>query len=58
MTTPITPGQRVAWSAWRPQRHFSGIVRAVGPRTAHVETRRADGRRKMRYVKIGRLVTR
>lgn len=49
--TALSPGTRVAWSSYWPHR-------SVGHRTAHVETIRADGRRKLRYVKIARLVVR
>lgn len=56
MPTPLSPGARVAWSSgWPYYRSFSGIVRSVGRRTVHVETRRADGRRKLRWVKLERL---
>lgn len=54
----IALGARVAWSSYWPYRSFSGIVRSINRRTAHVETIKADGRRKLRWVKLERLVVR
>lgn len=51
----IRPGQRVEWHSYAPRRAFVGQVRSIGKRTAHVATRRADGRVKLRYVKLARL---
>lgn len=52
MTTPLSPGARVAWSSWRPRRAFEGHVVSVGKRTAHV---RLTGTHKLRWVKLERL---
>lgn len=48
----LTPGMHVSWSSYRPYRSFSGIVRKIGKRTAHVQLK---GQHKLRWVKIGRL---
>lgn len=56
MNTLLTPGQRVAWSSYWPWRYFEGTVVHVRKNTVQVRTQRADGRTKMRYVKIKRLV--
>lgn len=47
----FSPGTCVAWSSWWPRRSFSGVVRSVGKKTAHVQLH--SGR--MRFVKIERL---
>lgn len=52
----LAPGQRVAWSSFWPRRSFSGTVVFVRKNTAQIRTQRADGRTKMRFVKIKRLI--
>ena len=55
MDRQLSPGQRVTWSSYWPYRNFAGTVVHVRKSTAQVRTKRADGRTKMRYVKIARL---
>lgn len=56
----IQPGQRVTWLHYKSykssiQYHPVAQVLSVQKRTAHIETRRIDGKVKRRFIKLNRL---